>query len=260
MPENTSTSPSGLPPLSFIHQVRTFETDFRGRLTPSSLLNVLQYAAGKHADMLGWSVRSLHESGQTWVLQRFYCDIKALPQDDARLHITTYPSGVERVLAFRDYKVEDDAGRRLVNATSSWVILDLDSRRVMPVPEHVAHPGGGFGPRITEFPSSRLKPFDVVGSFPEASFRIRKHDLDLNQHVNNVRYMEWGMESVPHKVFSEQQLCELDIVFKAECFFGDEVEAFWRPAQKDAFAHVLRRRSDEKPVCLMHSRWQPSAG
>lgn len=255
MPESKFTADEDLQPLIFTHQVRTFETDFSGQMMPSALLNVLQYAAGKHADMLGWSVRSLRAKGQTWVLQRFYCDIKKLPQDDARIRITTYPSGAGRALAYRDYKVEDESGQRLVDATSSWVILDLQTRRVVPVPEHIARTGDAFGPRITEFPIPKLNSFEVVGRFPEARFRIRRHDLDLNRHVNNVRYMEWGMESVPGNVFTGQQLRELDIVFKAECFFGDSVEAFCQPAQ-EGYQHVLRRRSDEKTVCLMRSRWE----
>lgn len=259
MPDSPSLSTSSTEPLRFSHQVRTFETDAHGRLTPSALLNLLQYAAGRHAELLGWSVRSLHENSQTWVLQRFYCDIKALPQDNERVHITTYPSGAERVLAYRDYKVEDEQGRRLVDATSSWVILDLNSRRVQPVPEHVAALGKVFGSRITSFPAGRLSAFDITGRFPRASFRIRRHDLDLNRHVNNVRYMEWGMESVPHDVF-EQPLAEMDIVFKAECFFGDSVDVFCQGDSPGKFRHVLRRRSDEKIVCLMNSRWKLSSG
>jgi medium-chain acyl-[acyl-carrier-protein] hydrolase len=31
----------------------------------------------------------------------------------------------------------------------------------------------------------------------ESRFFVRYHDLDINQHVNNVRYIEWLLESIP---------------------------------------------------------------
>jgi acyl-ACP thioesterase len=258
MPEPHSAKKDTPAPLQLSHQVRTFETDARGRLTASALLNILQYTAGKHADMLGWSVRGLQEQGKTWVLQRFYCDIRSLPSDDEIIHITTYPSDADKLLAYRDYKVENESGDIIVKATSSWVILNLESRRVEPVPAHVAGLSGTFGPRIIRFRDRRLKAFSPELAENAADFRIRKHDLDLNRHVNNVRYMEWGLESVPDSVFDTQQLRELDIVFKAECFFGDVVRAFSRAISSEegyCFEHLLQRSSDSRIVCLMRSRW-----
>lgn len=258
MQESHSVEENTAAPLQLSHQVRTFETDARGKLTASALLNILQYTAGKHADMLGWSVRGLQQQGKTWVLQRFYCDILSLPSDDEVIHITTYPSDADKLLAYRDYKVENESGDIIVRATSSWVILNLQNRRVVPVPEHVSKLSNSFGPRIISFRDSRLQAFSPELAEDEADFRIRKHDLDLNRHVNNVRYMEWGLESVPETVFDTQQLRELDIVFKAECFFGDVVRAFSRPVSSTegtSFEHLLRRSSDSRTVCLMRSRW-----
>ncbi len=247
-------------PFVFEHTVRTFETNSDGKLTPSHLLNLLQYGAGKHAEVLGWSVRSLHESGQTWVLQRFCVEILTFPSDGDTITITTYPSGSSRILAYRDYKAEDQNGNLLVKATSGWVILDLASRNVVPVPEEVSSISERFGPRIMPFPSTRqsgFNPDEETGSSRKTTFSVRKHDLDLNRHVNNVRYMEWAMESVPEEIFDKQQLRRFDIVFKAECFYGDVVSAYSIPSQGDGhdFRHMLIRDSDKKPVCLMESSW-----
>lgn len=249
-------------PFVFTHTVRTFETDDQGLLTPSSLLNILQYGAGKHADDLGWSVRSLHESGKTWVLQRFCIEIERLPSDNETITLTTYPTGADRILAYRDYKVENEAGEILVRATSSWVILDLDSRRVVGVPDSVKDVSESFGPKILPFPTGRLTGFDPNENSDDkttSEFRIRRHDLDLNRHVNNVKYMEWGIESVPEDVFENKQLRSLDIVFKAECFYGDTIESHCRPLEDASknlnFDHVLTRKSDSKAVCLLRSGW-----
>lgn len=243
-----------LPPFILEHRVRTFETGTGGTLTPSALLNLMQHAAGKHADELGWSVRSLHDAGRTWVLQRFYMEIRQPPADNALFRIKTRPSGADRLLAYRDYIVENPDGDILAKATSSWVVMDLNSRRPVGITDDVKELGNRFGPRDLEAPGGRLRPFDPPENAP--SFRVRKHDLDLNNHVNNVRFIEWGLESVPDETWNSGQLYSLDITFKAECFFGDEVISAVQKIAENIFDHCLIRRSDQKPVCLIRSRWK----
>ncbi|MCH8568023.1 MAG: hypothetical protein LAT67_07160 [Balneolales bacterium] len=246
-------------PFIFTHTVKTFETDSSGKMTPSALLNILQYTAGKHANVLGWSVRSLHESGQTWVLQRFYIQINELPQDEQNIKITTYPSGSDRLLAFRDYKAEDEAGNLLLTATSAWVILDLSSRRVVAVPDVVKKISTAFGPSLCSFANTKLFPLDHQNedNTNEATIWVRRHDLDLNGHVNNVRYMEWGLEAIPDSFVEKYTLNSLDIVFKAECFKGDELISISQVKEtKNNYSHEILRKEDHKLVCLMQTSWK----
>ncbi len=241
-------------PFILKHGVRTYETNADGRMSVSNLIHVMQEAAGAHADQLGWSVRSLRDGGKTWILQRFYVQIESLPEDLTEISVKTFPSGADRLFAYRDYLVTDDEKNIIAKGTSSWVILDLSSRRVQAPPEDVHAVAKKFGPRILEIPKERMvspENFDY-----ERTFHVRKHDLDLNNHVNNVRYVEWAVETVPESVFDHKQLCSLDIVFKAECFFGDEIRSVSKSASENSeFSHTLTRSSDEKIVCMAKTVW-----
>ena len=57
------------------------------------------------------------------------------------------------------------------------------------------------------------------------SHSVRRSDLDMNQHVNNVVYTEWLLESVPEHYWSDYQLKELILEFRNECHLGDNVDA-----------------------------------
>ncbi|WP_164682834.1 acyl-[acyl-carrier-protein] thioesterase [Cyclonatronum proteinivorum] len=248
-------------PFIFSHTVRTFETDARGLMTVSSLLNILQYGAGKHAGELGWSVRALHNSGKTWVLQRFTVEMNELPADGDTITLTTYPSGSDKLLAYRDYKVEDASGKVLVLATSAWVILDLRARRVTPIPDTVSAISTRFGPKLKAKPGTRLTDWQPEADEKAPVFRVRRHDMDLNGHLTNVTYAEWGLEAVPEEIFSKGQLKEIDIVFKAESFFNDRISSHLRTSAVEGsadirFQHMLRRESDQKVTALMETSWQ----
>lgn len=243
-----------LKPYELEHSVRAFETGYTGKLTPSALIHLLQHCAGSHADELGWSIHSLHESGQTWVLQRFYLRINRLPVTDEPFTIKTRPSGADRILAFRDYIVSDENNNPIAHATSNWVVLDLKTRRPVFITEDVKALGNRFGPRWLEMPDVKLMP--VKSHELHKVFRVRKHDLDLNRHVNNVRYIEWALEAVPDTIFESKPLISVDIIFKSECLYEDEISSFTEQTQAGRFTHTLIRTSDKKIVALMESRFE----
>lgn len=242
-----------LQPYELEHRVRAFETGYTGKLTPSALIHLLQHCAGIHADELGWSIHSLHETGQTWVLQRFYLEINRLPVIDEKFTIKTRPSGADRILAFRDYEVFDENNNTLALATSNWVVLDLKTRRPVFITDDVKELGNRFGTRWVEMPVNKLLP----AKSPEITkeFRVRKHDLDLNRHVNNVRYIEWALEAVPDSIYESKSLTSLDIIFKSECLYEDEITSAAEQSAPGRFRHTLIRKSDDKVVAIMESRF-----
>lgn len=243
-----------LQPYELEHRVRAFETGYTGKLTPSALIHLLQHCAGSHADELGWSIHALHEAGQTWVLQRFYLEINRLPVIDEKFTIKTRPSGADRILAFRDYKVFDENDNTLALATSNWVVLDLKTRRPVFITDDVKELGNRFGSRWLEMPANKL----LTVKSPEITkeFHVRKHDLDLNRHVNNVRYIEWALEAVPDSIFESRPLASLDIIFKSECLYEDEITSAAEQSESGRFKHTLIRKSDEKAVAIMESRFK----
>jgi len=245
-----------LEPFTLEHRVRAFETGSYGSMTPSSLIHLLQHCAGRHAELLGWSIHALQESGQTWVLQRFFLQINRLPANDELFTIKTRPSGADRILAHRDYMVTDETDTILALATSNWVVMDLKSRRPVFITDDVKELGNRFGSRWLEIPKNKLNPVNFQTNAKE--FTVRKHDLDLNRHVNNVRYIEWALEAVPDAIFETEPLTSLDIIFKSECLYEDKITSTIEEKNTGVYNHSLTRISDQKTVALMRSCFKVS--
>jgi len=85
-------------------------------------------------------------------------------------------------------------------------------------------------------------------------FDVRFSDLDVNQHVNNVRYVEWALEAAPREMLLTQQPTEIDIQFRAETGLGETVVT---QLQQDAdrLLHRLRRTRDDKTVAQATTQW-----
>ncbi|KAK8524987.1 hypothetical protein V6N13_015984 [Hibiscus sabdariffa] len=43
------------------------------------------------------------------------------------------------------------------------------------------------------------------------------NDMDMNQHVNNVKYFEWILEGAPSWITSTHQLSSINLEFRKEC-------------------------------------------
>ena len=94
--------------------------------------------------------------------------------------------------------------------------------------------------------------------FQFTSFAVRYSDLDINQHVNNVNFVEWVIEGVPSATLSASVPAELEINFLAEAFHNDQILATCSPQNSDntEFLHSLTRRHDGRELARARTKWR----
>jgi len=239
------------------YQVRTYEVDCRNRLSILSMFNFMQDAASKHAQALGVSVRRLLSENYTWLLSRLKIKIASYPDINDRIQIATWPSGVQRLFALRDFELRNGSDQVIAAAVSAWLVIDVQRRR--PV-------------RILPF-VDRLKPLegrhilpDTLDKLPELNnrtyekkFIARYGDLDVNQHINNVSFVEWVVEGVPSSLLNTSAPAQLEINFLAEAYYEDHILAACHPQDPDntVFQHSLIRQQDGRELARARSVWRP---
>ncbi|GFE57189.1 acyl-[acyl-carrier-protein] thioesterase [Geobacter sp. AOG1] len=237
-------------------RVRTYEVDLARKLRPTALLNYLQDVAGDHARQLGVSVGDLMAHNLTWVISRYHLLFVGDVGTGAVVRIRSWPSSREGLFSCREFEVLAADDTPLALATSSWAVVDLATRKPVRLADHL--PDYPLLPRRVmddDFgPLPRLK--KAVSEMP---FRVRRSDLDLNRHVNNVVYAEWALETVPPPVADGFRLAELEIAFRAEALYGDWVISRCAPAGEEAnhcFVHQLVNEQDGRELTRLVSRWQ----
>lgn len=239
------------------YQIRTYEVDCRNRLSILSMFNFMQDAASKHAQALGVSVRRLLSENYTWLLSRLKIKIASYPDINDRIQIATWPSGTQRLFALRDFELRNGSDQVIAEAVSAWLVIDVQRRR--PV-------------RILPF-VDRLKPLeghhvlpDTLDKLPglknrtyEKEFIARYGDLDVNQHVNNVSFVEWVVEGVPSSLLNTSALAQLEINFLAEAFYEDCILAAChsRDPGNSGYHHSLIRQQDGRELVRARSAWRP---
>ncbi|RII28735.1 MAG: acyl-ACP thioesterase [Geobacter sp.] len=239
-------------------RVRTYEVDLARKLRPTALLNYLQDAAEDHARQLGVSVGDLMKHNLTWVISRYHLRFLADSGTGSVVRIRTWPSSREGLFSCREFEVLADDGTTLALATSSWAVVDLATRRPVRLANHLPeYPL--LSRRVIDDDFSPLPPLGEGVS--EMPFRVRRSDLDLNRHVNNVVYVEWALETIPPEVTDGFRLAELEIAFRAEALYGDQVVARCSKEGDEpspCFVHQLVSEMDGREVTRLVSRWHPA--
>jgi acyl-ACP thioesterase len=169
--------------------VRSFEVGKSGLLKPQVIFQFFQEAAGKHATHLGVGYETLRGLGLFWVLSRVKVEISKLPAWGDEVTLTTWPKGVDRLFALRDFRLSDRDGNEIVRGTSCWLLVDAEKmrpRRIDSIPRSFP-----LNDKEHALQESLDKIPVPAGLDIRYERRVMTSDLDVNNHVNNTEYVRW---------------------------------------------------------------------
>jgi medium-chain acyl-[acyl-carrier-protein] hydrolase len=215
-------------------QINHVEGDYYGKWKLSSLFLALQEAAVHHAIHLGAGYDALQSQNLAWMLARFKVRFDGFPSAGERVHIQTWPKGIQGRLFFvRDFLIHDERDERIfARATSAWLLTDTRTRRV--------HRPGVLTldiPHNTERSAldEALERIQADGDMQE-QFKVtaRASMLDLMGHVTSARYLEWVTDCFPVEAYRDEALAWLQINFNQEVRPGERVSVCCGRSATDA--------------------------
>ena len=214
-----------------------YETDASWRLKPASFMDMAQEAAGQHAVYLGFGYDDLIKTNTAWILSRVNIQFIDTPKWREEVTLTTWHKGLDRLFFLRDFIMTDKDGRERVKATTSWLVLNLETRRLVRDPK-LMEEGTVCGEHVLETPADKVQmPKDVE---PELAMEhvVAYSDVDMLGHTNNAMYMQWSMDAVEYDLVSERSVKELTINFNHETKAGDKVAIYRASVEKEDGLHV----------------------
>lgn len=222
-----------------------YSTDAAWRLKPAAFMDLAQEAAGLHAVHLGFGYDDLIKKNTAWILSRVNVKFIDTPlwRDDVTL--TTWHKGFNRLFFLRDFLMTDKDGRERIKATTSWLVLDLNTRSMVRDPQ-LLEDGTICTENAVEIPADKVRM--PRGVEPEAVYEhiVGYSDVDMLGHANNAMYMQWAMDAVDYELASNQPVKEYTINFNREVKAGDKVTIYRACAEMEDGLHVfIEGRTEE---------------
>jgi len=236
--------------------VSFYEVDAKNRVFLPSLWKYMQETAWNHAHHIGIGYSDLARNDYFWILSRLAIEMKEYPGWGDKIQVKTWLLGNSRLFALRDFSVVKEDGRVIGGGKSAWVVLDLKNRKPQRIEPFLQ--GLNFRPDQHGVETNLDKLPAPADPGEEMSFTVRYGDLDMHQHVNNARYIEWVLDSYSLEMNQTHQITAFEINFLAESTCGDEL-SIQSERQKDPspiFLHTIVRKEDGKELCRARVRWK----
>ena len=203
------------------YTITCYEADANQLMRPTAMLDLMQEAANVNASTLGFGYDEMMNSNTAWVLSRIHVKFNNTPKWRDEVNLKTWHKGVSKLFYLRDFILSDKEGNPMVLATTSWLIIDMNTRRLVRNSDLAL---SDTAMHAIETPADKVViPVDIE---PEL---VRKHpvtwsEIDTNGHVNNVKYAVWAIDAVKAEDIKERPLKELLINYDAEVMPGDVVK------------------------------------
>jgi len=186
----------------------------------TELCNLLQLTAATHSESGGFSFVDMQQFDQAWVLSRMRLEITKLPKWKDTITIKTWINSLENSRSVRAIEVAVN-DEKCVGAETFWAVFNTKSRR----PEGMALPHD----HCEKYPNERatLLPFSKIDIADEKALvferKVVLSDLDIVNHVNNVKYLEWCLDLLDETSLLEQKISALEMNFLKELSLKDQV-------------------------------------
>ena len=240
------------------YAVHVYETGPDGKLALYSLFDYFQDIASDHAVKLGYGRDDLLRQNNFWVLSRIYVEISDWPQWGNNIIIRTWPRGTDKIFALRDYEVRYSDGRIIAAATSSWVIVDRNTKRVQRPDNTLSKYNSGLPPeKALPRNAMKLEP-DASHGQNKAIFNVRVSDLDVNLHTNNVRYLKWIIDSYDLDFVLNNVPISAEINYLAESHHNENISVMVSEDRDltNYYIHSIIRISDNTELCRVKIGWK----
>lgn len=234
-------------------KIRSYEIDFRGYLNPVILCYMLQEIASAHASSVKEDILDLMKENRTWMLSRLKLKINRYPKWKDEIKVFTWPVGIHRLFAIRDFLICDSKGKTLGVATSNWLVIDLERRKPVRVDKYLN--------KMYLMPDIRtIDQFIEKASFPSLSFnktgddRVNLSDIDINGHMTSMKYIEKIFNNFDGNVQKKSILNELLIYFNSEALLNDDLSIeVAKDKDNNSYLHRIVRDYDNKELCITKS-------
>lgn len=197
------------------------ECNAEGWMPLTLLVSRLIETATNHANSLGIGYARLIELDLAWVLSRVSIEIDSLPGINDTYVLNTWIESTNRLFSERCFTITDLDGKVFASARTTWAAICITTRQA-------ANPGVlgevmfPSNPPVCEVKPAKRTPV-ILGNAESDTYTFRYCDLDLNRHVNTVRYValilnHWGLDW-----YDRYKINRFDIAFHHECHFSETV-------------------------------------
>ena len=216
----------------YVHEkeflIKYCDVDFKDELKVSATLAYLEEVACSSADELGFGYAFVKPRGYAFMVSNICCRFLTPVRLGETARFRTWPTPPSRAIFGREYQIFSKAGETLVNASSRWCLVDMQSGKLLPskVIDNQDYETYNTSKALEDV-CWRIPSFKAEEGVLKFSMVVANAEYDHNMHVNNTRYADYCLNCFSVAELGEMRLKEFCISYVKQCKEGDKL-SFYR--------------------------------
>ncbi len=237
-------------------ELRYFEMNKFQEASPTTMLTLLEETAADHCHAIGNSLFDLLNRNIGWVLVSGTMQIDRYPKYKENIKIRTWLSEFTTIKGIRENIIYDEKNHIIGRSKGMWLYFDIQKRRPVPIDKVFIDKWGIDKEQSMEYNlKQKISPIEISENHLE--YKVNNFDIDSNQHVNNIRYLQWAMDTMPQHFLDMYTLSGIDGSFLSEAKYGDIIISDTLAGEKEnSFKHTIRTAKDEKVCVVAQTYWK----
>lgn len=237
-------------------ELRFFEMNRIGEASPITILTLLQETAAEHCNAAGHNLLSLMSEDLGWVLLSGAMQMERYPRYKEKIIIRTWISQYHAIRGFRENIIYDEDYNILGRARGLWLFFDIEKRKPKRIePDFINR--WSFCKEISLDYNITNKIQAIDNATCTKEFKVNMYDTDTNKHANNLRYLQWIMESIPDEIINNYYLSFIEGRFISEAQYEDIiVSSTKRDTKENTFVHTIRIKSTNTVCATGKTQWK----
>lgn len=171
-----------------------------------------------------------------WVIYQWDVDIFNRPKYNEEIIVETVSAGANKFYAYRNFTISDKNGKIYIKAKSKWLLLNKNRKMPLRITNKILEIYGS-----DENQEKLENEFEVNSNLEfknNLEFRVRKSDIDLNNHVNNAKYLNWILENIEE----DNKVNKIELIYKKETKYGTDIISESTNIQKELKNNIVYNR------------------
>jgi medium-chain acyl-[acyl-carrier-protein] hydrolase len=239
------------------YEIHYYEVNFKLRCKLSSIIDFICDVGTQQSEYLGGGIEYCTRNNCAWVFYKYDIKMYRYPMFGESINITTQPIGFKKFYGLRKYMIIDEDNNLIGEALALFFLINIQKRRPMRIQKEQYDIYEVEDDVDYDINMDKLERTDKEQYHKQ--FSIRYSDIDSNNHVNNVKYVEWAIEAVPIEVVNKYILKRIKVTFEKETTYGDTISsaATVKEIDEDNLKsyHTIRN-SEGYEVTLLEADWE----
>jgi len=237
-------------------ELRYFEMNQFGEASSATILTLLEETAAEHCYSIGHSLYELEKQNIGWVLLSGIMTMDRYPIYKEKITIRTWLSSYSMIKGIRENIIYDEKMSVIGKAKGLWVFFDFIRKRPIQIFDSIKERWSYcIEESIKHDITKKINILNYTAHIKE--FIVHRFDVDANQHLNNIRYLQWLIESISDEIIDNYYLYSIDGRFVAEAQYGDTIMSFAdRDIDDNSFIHAIKNQKNHKVCAVAKTLWK----